>query len=55
MGEAPASAPPLPSPLPPQEAVEVKLARDAGVGAWARNGAAVTPSRPCHHRRSGPG
>ena len=41
MGEAPASAPPLPSPLsPPQEAAEVQPARDAGAGALASDGAA---------------
>ena len=40
-GEAPASAPPLPSPLSPlQEAAEVQPARDAGAGALAPDGAA---------------
>ena len=41
MGEAPASAPPLLSPLsPPQEAAEVQPARDAGAGALAPERAA---------------
>ena len=40
-GEAPASAPPLPSPLSPlQEASEVQPASDAGTGALAPDGAA---------------
>ena len=42
MGEAPASAPPLPSPVSPlQEAAEVQPARDVGAGALAPHG--VTP------------
>ena len=60
MGEAPASAPLLPSPpLPPQEAA--KVARDADADSPAPDGvaprcpAAVTPSCPCHRRRSGRG
>ena len=41
MGKAPASAPPLPSPLsPPQEAAQVQPARDSGAEALAPDGAA---------------